>query len=204
MATSLDGQIALKSGESKWITSEASRDYVHELRSYYDAILVGRKTIEIDDPSLNIRHSKISKENKIIVLDPAAKILTKLISGQNFKFIKAHKPENIFFAVHRKVDSPYNQVEFTDLLDLMNQLWKHNIRSILIEGGAATYSSFLNAELIDRIYIFMAPVLLGAGGSVSWTQGFSMPTLEKKIELQSFKVKSIGSDVLFTGLPKFH
>ncbi|MBC7754513.1 MAG: bifunctional diaminohydroxyphosphoribosylaminopyrimidine deaminase/5-amino-6-(5-phosphoribosylamino)uracil reductase RibD, partial [Moraxellaceae bacterium] len=138
VASSLDGQIALSTGESKWITTTKSREYVHELRSYYDAILVGSNTIEMDNPSLNIRHSKIQKERKLIILDPESKL-----AGKKYKFQDVHKPENIHI------------LRFNDLNDVMNQLWALNIKSVFIEGGAQTYSSFLKAGLVDRLYLFM-------------------------------------------------
>ena len=105
VATSLDGQIALKTGESQWITSPASRSYVHELRSYYDAVLVGRKTIEIDNPSLDIRHPQIKKETVLIILDPQATLLKNINLGKQYKFLTSHKKEKIFFAVHQQVES---------------------------------------------------------------------------------------------------
>ena len=74
IAQSLDGKIALLNGESKWITGPDSRQKVHELRAQYDAVLVGKNTILIDNPSLDIRHPKIQKENKVVVLDRSGEI----------------------------------------------------------------------------------------------------------------------------------
>ncbi len=200
VAQSLDGQIALKTGESQWITTEASREYVHELRSWYDAVLVGRGTIEIDNPSLNIRHSRIIKENKLIILDPTAKLIQKIKSGADYKFLKAHKSENILFAVNKKTnDFNYQQIEFSDLQNLLNNLWVLNIKSIFIEGGAKTYSSFLTENLIDRLHVFTATAVIGSANGLSWTTDFSTNKLSQKKILRNIKTKIFDSDIYITG-----
>ncbi len=199
IASSLDGQIALKNYESKWITSPESREYVHELRSYYDATLVGRNTIEVDNPSLNIRHPKIEKTNKIIVLDGQGEILRKVKDGQSYRFLSANKKENIYFAVHKKIENvDHQQIVFSDLSNLLQLLWDLNFYSLFIEGGAATYSSFLKLSLVDRIYLFMAPVIMGNG--ISWTQDIQLETMESKLQINQLKTKIIGPDVFMTGI----
>ncbi|MBC7465284.1 MAG: bifunctional diaminohydroxyphosphoribosylaminopyrimidine deaminase/5-amino-6-(5-phosphoribosylamino)uracil reductase RibD [Bdellovibrio sp.] len=200
VASSLDGQVALKSGESKWITSAASRTYVHELRSYYDAIIVGRNTIEVDDPSLNIRHPEINKENKIVVIDPSGKILDQIAGGKEFNFLKVNKKENIFFGVSKKNhDSDFQQIEFSNLNDLTEKLWHLKIRSAFIEGGAKTYSLFLEAGLVHRLYLFLASSIIGNQNGVSWTNAFGITSLDSKLRLKSTDVLKFGSDILITG-----
>ncbi len=182
VASSLDGQIALSTGESQWITTAESREYVHELRSYYDAIIVGSNTIEVDNPSLNIRHPKIQKETKLIILDPESKL-----AGKKFKFQDIHKPENIHI------------LKFKDLSDVMNQLWALNIKSVFIEGGAQTYSSFLKAGLVDRLHLFMNTSVIGSANGLSWTKGFGIEALQDKKSLKNIKIKTFGSDLYLTG-----
>lgn len=197
VAQSLDGQIALASGESKWITSEASREFVHELRSWYDAVLVGRNTIETDNPSLNIRHPRIKKENYLIVLDPQGKILAK---AGTYKFSEARAKDKIIFAVQTDVQSSdYKVLKFKDLQDLLNQLWDLKIKSVFIEGGARTYSSFLQNKLIDRLHAFIAPVLIGQKNGLSWSNDFAISTLSEKIVLTNVKHKTFGHDLYLTG-----
>lgn len=194
VASSLDGQIALKSGESKWITSANSRNYVHELRSYYDAILVGANTIIQDDPSLNIRHTEIIKENKVIILDAENEIYKS-----DYKFLKLHKKENIIFAVKKIAsNNPFLQIEFNDMENLTAQVFAMGIKSIFVEGGARTYSSFLQAGLIDRIYIFMAPSIIGAQTGLSWTSHLQTESLNKKINFTDLKVRSLSPDIFLT------
>lgn len=197
VAQSLDGQIALATGESKWITSEASREYVHELRAWYDAVLVGRNTIETDNPSLDIRHPHIKKENYLIVIDPQGKILAKV---KSYKFSEARAKDKIIFAVQNDVTSKdYQVVKFTDLNHLLSQMWDMKIKSVFIEGGARTYSSFLQAKLIDRLHAFVAPVLIGQKNGLSWSNDFAISTLSEKVELKNVKHKTFGRDLYLTG-----
>jgi diaminohydroxyphosphoribosylaminopyrimidine deaminase/5-amino-6-(5-phosphoribosylamino)uracil reductase len=182
VASSLDGQIALSTGESQWITTAESREYVHELRSMYDAILVGSNTIEVDNPSLNIRHASIQKETKLIILDPESKL-----AGKKFKFQDLHKPENIHI------------LKFKDLQSVMNQLWALNIKSVFIEGGAYTYSSFLKAGLVDRLHLFMNTSVIGSANGLSWTKGFGIEALADKKTLKNIKIRTFGSDLYVTG-----
>lgn len=182
VASSLDGQIALSTGESQWITTAESREYVHELRSWYDAVLVGSNTIEVDNPSLNIRHPSIQKETKLIILDPESKL-----SGKKFKFQDIHKSENIHI------------LNFKDLQSVMNQLWALNIKSVFIEGGAYTYSSFLKAGLVDRLHLFINTSVIGAGNGLSWTKDFGIEALGDKKSLKNVKIRTFGSDLYITG-----
>lgn len=198
VAMSLDGQIALKTGESKWITSEKSREYTHELRSRYDAILVGRRTVEADDPLLNIRHPRIQKKNKVVILDPQGLLLQQIEEGREFKFLTAHDPQDIFFATMKYQSEKYRTAKFTDLPQLMEQLWSIGLRSIFVEGGARTYSEFLKSGLIDRLHLFVAPSIIGAGNGLSWTQNYSVSELTEKLQMQINETRLIGPDIYLT------
>lgn len=214
MASSLDGQVALKNGESQWITGPESREQVHYLRSCYDAILVGKGTVQFDNPSLNIRHPKIQKTNKVIVLDGEADLLKKF---SELKLAQVHKHENIFWCVAEELKeeilktvvamtSP-PQIVFCktkvggdlDLPDLLTQVYKLGVRSVMVEGGAFTASSFVKESLINRLYLFQAPHLMGAGGSKSWTESLRIDEMKNRISLQNPKYKIFGNDIMITG-----
>ncbi len=200
IASSLDGQIGLKTGESKWITGPESREKVHALRACYDAIVVGRQTVEADNPSLNIRHPEIQKETRLIIIDPASTLLNKIQAGHQYQFTKTHKKENIFFATKKIApEIHYQQIEFTNLASLNKQLWSHQIKSILVEGGAVTYSNYLQEGLVDRLHLFMAPSIIGADSGLSWSQKFFTAHLNDQIRLRMQPPVVFGTDIYISG-----
>lgn len=217
MASSLDGQVALKSGESQWITGPESREYVHYLRSCYDGILVGKGTVEFDNPSLNIRHPTIEKKNKIIVIDGEAELLNKF---SDLKLSQVNEPQNIFWCVSAdmmeetqkkaaKLKNPpqlvFVKTEVTgelDLEDLLAQLHSKGLRSVMVEGGAMTASSFIADELVNRLYMFQAPIIMGSGGSRSWTETVRIEKMANKIHVKNPRYLTFGGDFMITGTLK--
>lgn len=217
MASSLDGQVALKSGESQWITGPESRAHVHFLRSCYDAVLVGKGTIEFDNPSLDIRHPSINKKNKVVVIDGEAQLLNKYA---DLKLMKAHDKENVFWCVAEELKeeisaqkhnpSKLPQILYIkttlggelDLEDLLSQLYQNGLRSIMVEGGALTASSFIASELVNRIYVFQAPIIMGAGGAKAWTETVRIEKMKDKIHIKHPRYLTFGSDFMITGTLK--
>ncbi|MFN8945940.1 MAG: bifunctional diaminohydroxyphosphoribosylaminopyrimidine deaminase/5-amino-6-(5-phosphoribosylamino)uracil reductase RibD [Pseudobdellovibrionaceae bacterium] len=211
LAQSLDGKMGLANGDSKWITSAESRQYSHYLRSCYDLLIVGNKTVSVDDPQLNIRHPKITKQNRILIIDPQGQLF-----GKDLQIQKIHLPENVFWAVQDEIaldrarktgvlDSQVllvpverGQSSKLDLIELTSQLWAKGFRSAMIEGGAKTISHFLKCGLVDRIHLFQAPVILG-GHAPGWAESL----LNTKVQLASrinpdFSQK-LGPDFYVTG-----
>jgi diaminohydroxyphosphoribosylaminopyrimidine deaminase/5-amino-6-(5-phosphoribosylamino)uracil reductase len=210
VATSLDGKIGRKDKPfPQWLTGPESRLHVHFLRACYDAILVGRKTIEVDDPALNIRHPDIVKENKVIVLDTAQQLLPTIKSRQIYK---SHKPENILvvsvgkdFSARVDPASGVTLVSCPDLEEgdgfeleflLRYLLAEHKICSIFVEGGVHTYGPFFKQSLVQRLYHFRAPMLIGDDVGWDWKENFS-PDL--KIDFEESEAYQIGEDQLITG-----
>lgn len=206
MASSLDGQIALKSGESQWITGEKSRKYSHYLRAGYDAILVGRNTLVVDDPMLNIRHPNFQgKKNKVIILDPEGKLLKNI---GRYKITEHHDKENIIFAIKDSatVSTDYKTIPTKvllsgalDLEDLTKKLYEEKIYSLYVEGGAQTYSEFLSQRAFQRFYLFQAPVIIGTKNGRSWSETFAVSKLKDKLTLRSLRSQKIGDDLFITG-----
>jgi len=221
VASSLDGMLAMKSGESKWITGELAREYSHFLRFYHDAVLVGANTIAIDDPSLDIRlanperftldPSTVSlKKSKIIIIDPSAKILKNL---NQYKISKIHDPTNLIFIVsdknilstiaEEKINVIYFQGPKLDINFLDQQLWNLQIRSVLVEGGAWTLSQFLQQKTGQRLYLFQAPIMLGGKNGKIWSENLVIEKLAAKISLTNQLVKFLDPDLLITGKLNF-
>ena len=149
-AASLDGFIAEPDGKSKWITSPSSRKSAQALRSTCDAILVGRGTIEKDDPSLT-SHG-LGKDPVKVILDPSNKITKKY---------SALDKQTIHFTSELKSNSPTENIDI-----VLNKLYQMNIQSLLVEGGAVTISHFIESNVFDEIHAYYAPKLLGKGKSI--------------------------------------
>jgi diaminohydroxyphosphoribosylaminopyrimidine deaminase/5-amino-6-(5-phosphoribosylamino)uracil reductase len=131
LAMSIDGKIALPSGESKWITGEDSRAHVHLERARADMILVGRGTYEADKPGLDVRLPGLEERS------PRRALLTRGEAVEGWT--KLASPEGIFGL--------------------------HDVNDLLVEGGSATATAFLQADLVDRMLIYRAPILIGEGKS---------------------------------------
>ena len=147
IASTMDGFIAEDNGHSKWITNVDSRDSVHELRSSCDAILVGRKTIEEDDPSLT-SHGK-GKDPKIIIIDKQNKIK---------KNANVFKNDPIIFSGDGLTDDPHVNIKY-----ILDTLFQKNIQSLMVEGGGITFSHFIDSKFFDELHVYYAPKLIGSG-----------------------------------------
>ena len=188
VAATLDGKIATGSGVSKWITSPNSRRLVHRLRHEHQAILIGSETLLKDNPSLNTRgiHQGISP-TKIIMdgrgrMPRQAKCLrndeskTIWVVGRNVPNQDWETPSNLV-----RLSSPGVHAEISWLLP---ELEKLGIHSVLVEGGAKVHASFLKSKLVDKIYLFLAPRILGDEG-LSWCGALG---IEKLIDTLNFKI----------------
>ncbi len=206
VATSLDGQMALKSGESQWITGPAARDHVQYLRGIYDAVLVGAGTFLKDNPKLISRHPRFaSKPQKAVIVDHDGRTLSRLPRSETFK---ARPPESLYLVTGINVDLPpelsavqhIRVREENGLLnwaEILTHLHNAGLYSVFIEGGAHVFSGLLASRLADRIYIYVAPKILGDG--LGWTKGLDLPGLRNAIELQRVERQYFGPDLLISG-----
>ena len=131
LALSIDGKIALPSGESKWITGEDARAHVHQERAHSDMILVGRGTYLADRPRLNVRLPGLEERS------PRRALLTRGDPVEGWETLR--NPQDI--------------------------LGLHDVNDLLVEGGSATATAFLSEDLVDRILIYRAPIIVGEGKS---------------------------------------
>lgn len=173
VAQSSDGKIG-KKGERTQITGPESMLKVHELRAQYDAVLVGKNTVLIDNPKLDIRHPQIKKENQVIILDRSGEVLKR---KDQLSIFKTHKEENI------------HVISTPDLKTALVEIYGLGIRSVMVEGGGQIFSEFLRRNLVQRIHLFTAPIILGKG--IEWA--------DKKIVLKS-EPQRYGQDTYMTEL----
>jgi len=199
VAQTLDGKIALLSGESKWITSAYTRDYAHRLRYGFDAIMVGINTVLKDDPRLRTLPVKRIKK---VVLDTHGKI------SPDAKLFEGTKSEDVFvFTVHPPVKKIKAQVIKSpvykgkiDLKWVLGFLGKNEITHLLIEGGGTVVGSALERGLVDKMMIYTAPKFMGEG--LSAIRGLRLRKLSDMIKLQGLSIDKIGEDILIQGYPE--
>jgi diaminohydroxyphosphoribosylaminopyrimidine deaminase/5-amino-6-(5-phosphoribosylamino)uracil reductase len=208
VASSLDGQLALSSGESKWITDRISRELSHVLRAAHDAILVGANTITTDNPALNVRNSHFPvKKSKLVILDSDALCMSQ---APSLEIAQWHSPKDVTFVISDQISDPPNPWGANllklpskglglDLGLLLEGLWAIGIRSILVEGGAHVLSSFISEGWAQRLYLFQAPLILGAKGSKGWTQQVSITDMSQRISLRNRQYIPLEQDILITG-----
>jgi len=193
-ATSIDGKIATKNGDSK-LSSKQDSIRLHKLRSKVDAILVGKNTVVVDDPLLTVRHTTGKNPTRIILdsngsIPAKSKILktcdkiktiivvTKKISKTNLKKLNKF-PIEIIYAGEKSIN----------LKQLLRKLYKKNIKTVLVEGGGTTNWEFIKYDIFDELFITLSPFLIGGIDSVSFVegQGFSKISKSPNLRLKSMK-----------------
>lgn len=216
VATTLDGCLAHITGESRWLTGESAREHVHYLRAQYDAVLIGKETFLRDNPYLNIRHQTfLDKKNKVIVLDSLGVDVPLRLAQSNI--LQAHAAEDVFVATAaanshglsaaKGPQSSLKQMLFCEadregrvsVDSLISKAFAVGIRSILVEGGARTASSFLTSGRVNRLYQFIAPQILGAKSGISFTQNYSSADFVSRLTLSHPRAHILGADVMITG-----
>lgn len=170
LASTLDGKIAALDGTSRWITSAEAREQVHELRGQVDAVLVGTSTALADDPELNDRRRAAVNQPLAVVMGmraigPAAKM-----RRGRFLHLRTWEPEAA-----------------------LQQLFDHEVRHVLVEGGATIAAAFLRTGLVDRIVWFVAPKLLGAGAPAIADLGIA--TITDALQWQVQATSQVGPDI---------
>jgi len=205
---SLDGRLNYQYGYAGWITGEQSAREVHRLRNRVDAILVGRKTVEIDNPSLTTRLPRGAIKDPIrIVLDselsisPDAKVYHLSSPAPTWVVCALDVPESKKAALIRlgvKVIAVERTKDGLDLCLLLKLLGKENICSVLVEGGARLHASFLREKLFDYAYLFYAPIFAGDQG-VPLLQGYAVQDRDTAPRLADVNYKRLGDDILISG-----
>ncbi|MGE0084069.1 MAG: bifunctional diaminohydroxyphosphoribosylaminopyrimidine deaminase/5-amino-6-(5-phosphoribosylamino)uracil reductase RibD [Desulfococcaceae bacterium] len=208
-AATLDGRIATRTGDSKWVSGEKSRAFVHELRHRADGIMVGIGTVVSDDPSLTARiEGKKCSDPARIILDSRlsisenAKVLhlqseaeTIVVTGDG---IAEDKKKRIKDKGVRVISAPLKDGRI-NLKLLMGRLGYIGITSLLIEGGSRVIASALQSRIVDKIMFFYAPKILGGDDGFPICKGPGPELMRQSIPIRDMNVLRFGEDVLIEG-----
>lgn len=197
-ATTLDGQIATSSGQSKWITGEAARARGHILRAQHDAIAVGVNTVINDNPTLTCRLQDVEKSLIRIVFDTNGKLTGTEKIFENIKnnpvwIITASKDLNIIGTTILQVSK--NAQGHIDIKEALQAITNEGITRLLIEGGANLMTSFLQQNLFDELHWFRAPSIIGSDG-LSAVQPLNINEMADIKTLQLKESMCLGNDQL--------
>lgn len=210
IATSLDGKIATYTGDSRWISSETSRTYVHQWRSELDAVMVGVNSVIKDDPLLTTRlvigrnpkrivvdsHLRIPTDSKVLTtLDEAPTIVatTTQVSPRKISSLESLGAEVL---VVPEIDG------LVSMKHLMQELGKKEITSVLLEGGSSLIASALHEGVVDKAYFFLAPKLIGGKKAPGAIGGQGVQLVSEAVALSDLCFENIDSDILISGYIK--
>ncbi|SDM17139.1 diaminohydroxyphosphoribosylaminopyrimidine deaminase / 5-amino-6-(5-phosphoribosylamino)uracil reductase [Geoalkalibacter ferrihydriticus] len=207
-AISLDGRTATAGGDSQWISNEASRAQVHEIRNRVDAIMVGVGTVERDDPSLTTRLAGQDGRDAVrVVVDSCLRL------PENARLLHLTSAAPTVIATTNQ--APYGKIRRlrdagvrvlvlperegrVDLHALLAALGGMDLQSILLEGGATLNGEFLRSRLIDRVMLFIAPRLIGGDGKGLFA-GAGAPLLSAAASITNLRVGRFGDDIFYEG-----
>ncbi|MBW2135938.1 MAG: bifunctional diaminohydroxyphosphoribosylaminopyrimidine deaminase/5-amino-6-(5-phosphoribosylamino)uracil reductase RibD [Deltaproteobacteria bacterium] len=212
-ALTLDGFTATSTGHSRWITNERSRQFVHRMRDGTDCVMVGAGTVLKDDPRLTTRlKNQRGRDPLRVVVD------TDLRTPRNAGVLDVSSPAKTVIAVGEQVSAERRRSferknvaticcptkgGHIDLNGLMEILGKQGITSIMVEGGATLMGALIREELVDKFYIFKAPILLGGGDGTPMARGTGAKRIDQCLKLREIGVRRFGDDVLITGYPEY-
>lgn len=208
-AESLDGRIATRTGDSKWITSDKSRGFAHRLRQDFDAIMVGVNTVLRDNPKLDAWFSK-KQPVKIVVDSQLSTPQDSNIFSRGASVIIVTLPtksgqetENRRILVDKaKILEVKEKGGQINLKDMLKKLFQLGIKSVLVEGGGTLNGSLFDEGLVDKIMFFISPKIIGGKDAIGSVMGHGIARVERSIRIKDLKLRRFGEDILIEGYVK--
>ncbi len=210
-ALTLDGKTATCRGESRWISNPQSREKVHALRDRVDAILVGAGTVVKDNPHLTARPVGRKGKNPVrIILDNqnrvplGARVFLNSDTEKVIYVASQNLPEKKERALLKKGVEVLRLAKKNDripLKKLMAQLGKREITSVLIEGGSEVNGGALREKIVDKMILFMAPMIFGGKEAPGLTGGLGIPRIQDAVKINELQVRRLGEDLWLEGYP---
>lgn len=201
-AASLDGRIATRGGESRWITSEAARADGHALRAASDAVLVGSGTVIADDPRLTVRHVVSSRAPVRVVIDSALRIPRDAALVRTAREVPTwvvtaagHDVSWLEDAGVTPIVLQPNAIGRIDLSEALRALARRGIVGALVEGGGGLHGALVDAGLVDRVVAYLAPLVLGGSGATPAVAGLGAERLADALRLRWSSVTRVGDDL---------
>jgi len=207
-AATMDGRIATKNGDSRWISNEKSRHYVHQMRHSNQAIMVGIGTVKKDNPSLTTRLPEINGVDPVrfivdtnLSIDKSSKILhlnssqkTILVCSKDLPENKINEFKNMGVGI-LQVSTKGQQI---DMNEMLKSIGKMKITSLLIEGGSQIHASAVQSKIVDRICCFIAPKILGGDG-IPICKGPSSLLMKDAFPVRNINIKQFDDDIMIQG-----
>ena len=206
-AMTLDGKIATKTGSSQWISSEASREIVHQLRGRMDAILIGSRTADLDNPLLTARpqgaripirivfDSKISLSPASQLAQTAREVPVMIVAGPNPNEKNLLKLHSLGCQIILSEAESYE----TRLRELFSRLAEKGMTNLLVEGGGELLGHLFDLHLIDECHVFVAPKIVGGRKAITPVAGEGFAQMAEAITPENMQIQTIDTDIYFHG-----
>lgn len=210
-AASLDGKIATHTGHSQWITGPTAREKGHEMRHIVDAILIGVGTAIADNPRLTTRLPEANARHPLrLVLDSrgrvplSARLFQSALPGKTIVATTQAMPLRQRTSLNQHgVETlilPATSVGLVDIPALLAELGRRQITSLLVEGGGQVLGSFFEAHLVNEVWAFLAPLIIGGEEAPCPVAGTGFATLSEVCHLQQATIERVGDDFLIRGI----
>ena len=206
LAVSLDGKIATRTGDSRWIAGEESRARAHQLRHQYDAIMIGSGTVVTDDPLLTDRSEKARRRPLVrVVLDdrlrtPVDSQLSRTANEAPVLMFTSGSADSVKLE-QLGVELVRSEHGARDLSAVLAELGRREIQSVLVEGGGVLAGAFFDAGLVDKVTFFIAPMIIGGQNAPSAVVGAGAERIADAFQLDRISVQQRGRDLEITGYP---
>jgi diaminohydroxyphosphoribosylaminopyrimidine deaminase / 5-amino-6-(5-phosphoribosylamino)uracil reductase len=185
LAVSLDGKIATRSGDSRWVSGPESLARAHELRHEYDAIMIGARTAAVDDPLLTDRSGL-----------PRRRPLVRVVLGDKSQLSRGSR-------LSTSIGEGKVLILKGDPLSVLRELADRSLQSVLLEGGGASAGRFLDAGLVNKVTFFVAPKIVGGVAAPSAVGGDGVAKMAEALELDDVTVVQRGKDLEISGYPRY-
>ena len=206
LAQTLDGQIATRTGDSRWITGPRARKYAHRWRSWVDGVLVGAATVAADDPQLTVRHVKGRNPRPLVVdgrlrVSPRARVFQR--PGAVLVTAADHPPRTLAPFVDAGVEiwpyeAPQGRIDLRRPLETAAQ---EGMTSLMLEGGGELAAAALRDRIVDQVMVFVAPRILGRG--IAGIADLGIIKIEDALGLEEVQTRRLGPDLLYTARVRY-